>query len=162
MRSLTLLKEGSTPVLVVKTGIHEARFELKSFDMSANQLAALEEWFKTSTPEEIHPAAKAFQQIAKGPAGEGPVPTEASMMEERGKVYGDYTINMNAVGLCWQSILELHFQKPVDPIPGYVVCSMMAGFKVLRSVGPAFHEDNYIDGKTYLEMSRLVRKEVSK
>lgn len=72
-----------------------------------------------------------------------------SIIEERGKVYGDPELSHENIGLNWTGMIQQHYQLRLDhPLPAWLVELMMAGFKIHRSAR-VFHEDNYNDLEAY-------------
>lgn len=85
-------------------------------------------------------------------------PAEAATVAERGKSYGDPSINLTGIGLHWTAILRNHFQNlDIPVIPGHVVALMFAGAKLNRLAKSPDHEDSEHDLRCYLSLAQAVR-----
>ena len=62
----------------------------------------------------------------------------------RDDVYGDPTETARRIGMAWASILGMG-----DPIPPYLVHSMMAALKLVRGSIDPDHEDSWVDAAAY-------------
>ena len=81
--------------------------------------------------------------------------SEDRTMQERTAQYGPATFGHANLGLYWTGILQNHFGIELDhPIPAHVVLLMMAASKINRAATPTpGQEDDYIDGKNYLQLA---------
>jgi hypothetical protein len=84
----------------------------------------------------------------------------ASVLQERGKRYLDATFGHTNLSKAWTGILQTHYQieLPHD-IPADVTLLMMVALKVNRAAHPTpFLDDNYLDGKGYMELARVAKR----
>lgn len=89
--------------------------------------------------------------------------TLSDILVERGKKYGDYQVSMRAAALTLESLLMMHFQKPLPgPIPPHVVAHFMVGIKLNRACAPfEFNQDNYDDAYNYLGIAKNTDERVN-
>lgn len=82
---------------------------------------------------------------------------EAAIQKDRGSFYGPADKNFSALGHMIQGLLEAHYQQPLPgPIPAHVVGHIYVASKMVRAVVPyKFNEDNYVDGKVYMELAKV-------
>ena len=76
-----------------------------------------------------------------------------TVMEERGKVYGEPHHSHANIGHAWTGLIQQHYGiRLPHTIPHYLVELMMASFKIHRSAR-VFKSDNYLDCRAYLEFA---------
>ena len=97
--------------------------------------------------------------------------TEANLTKEEDLVqkirqerYGSTaTVNHRNLGLLWTGIIQSYFEIELShPIPSHVVLLMMSASKINRAAserGPLVDDDNYVDGKIYMELAKLAKKD---
>ena len=88
----------------------------------------------------------------------------AEILEERGKHFLDATFGHTNLGMEWTGILQTHYQMVLPhPIPSDVTLLMMVALKVNRAAHPTpMREDNYLDGKGYMELARKAKLALEK
>lgn len=81
---------------------------------------------------------------------------KAETQEDREDRYGDGVFGHANLGLVWTSLLQNHYDIEFDhPVPGHLVCLMMAGNKLNRAALPTEpHVDDYVDASGYLDIAR--------
>lgn len=73
---------------------------------------------------------------------------EMLMRGDRQDIYGNSTETARKVGMVWAAVLGLG-----EPIPPYLVHTMMAGFKLVRGSQEPEHEDSWVDGAAYIGLA---------
>jgi len=88
---------------------------------------------------------------------------EKAIQKIRTKRYGqDFTRNHQNLGLIWTGILQSYYEIQFpEMMPSHVVLLMMAASKINRAStekGKLLDEENYDDGKIYLELAKSACK----
>ncbi len=78
---------------------------------------------------------------------------EQKVMEDRDEAYMDPEVFFEALGGIWGGLLSAHMGVRVEPLPGSLVCTMMASLKCLRSASSGCDMDHYIDIRRYATLS---------
>ena len=68
----------------------------------------------------------------------------------RGEKYGPLQRNQKTIGMQWGAILTHSGWMPGEPIPGRIVCLLMAALKLNREAY-CHQQDNLDDAKVYLD-----------
>lgn len=88
---------------------------------------------------------------------------EQKVFDERQKRYGTFIQAHANLGLLWTALIQNHFRiKLPGHIPSHIVLLMMVASKLNRAAaekGVLVDEENYDDGKIYLEMAKNAKKE---
>ena len=84
--------------------------------------------------------------------------TDAQIMKQRGKLYGDADLMWKAIGRLHRTLddyyREIHGNTvPDDEFEAHLACLKEALVKVVRSVATPEHQDNYCDGRNYLTIA---------
>lgn len=82
----------------------------------------------------------------------------ASVIAERGKVYGDPRLSHENIGLSWTGIIQQHYgMKLPHVMPDYLVELLMVAFKTHRAAR-VYHADNYVDLAAYAKFAEADQK----
>ena len=88
---------------------------------------------------------------------------EQHVFETRQARYGTFIQAHANLGLLWTGLIQNHFRiKLPASLPSHLVLLMMVASKLNRAVaekGLLVDEENYDDGKIYLEMAKNAKKE---
>lgn len=88
---------------------------------------------------------------------------EQEIQKEREKRYGGKTtFNHENLGIIWTGILQNYFRIKLPAIiPAHIVLLMFSASKINRAVSEVGipDNDNYDDGKIYLELAKNAKKE---
>lgn len=88
---------------------------------------------------------------------------EQKVFVSRQKRYGTFVQAHKNLGLLWTGLIQNYFGIELsEPIPSHLVLLMMVASKLNRAAaekGLLVDEENYDDGKIYLEMAKNAKKE---
>lgn len=86
--------------------------------------------------------------------------TEKQIRRNRSRQYGDSTAGHRNLGLAWTGLLQNYYGIELPrPIPARIVLLMMAASKANRAAVPrAGQEDDYQDGRIYLELAEEAQR----
>lgn len=85
-----------------------------------------------------------------------------SIIEQRGKIYGDPKENHDGIAMQWAPMLQPHWEaiRDMKPLPAHVVALLMVLVKVNR-MRLVFHEDNFSDAINYMDFARQWQPETT-
>lgn len=84
----------------------------------------------------------------------------ASIVEERGKVYGDASINMDSLAQMFSGALEIYYQKKLpSPLPSHMAALFLSLVKIARASNDVFLQDTYDDLHNYADFAEKCHKE---
>jgi len=88
---------------------------------------------------------------------------EQAVFEKRNTRYRIGFVNAHEnLGLIWTGLIQSYYGiKLSEPLPSHLVLTMMSASKLNRAVSEKKmpDEDNYDDGKIYLELAKNAKKE---
>lgn len=86
---------------------------------------------------------------------------EQKIFDERQKRYGNYIDAHENLGMIWTGILQNFYRtKLPTTIPSHIVLLMMVASKLNRVAAENLvNDENYDDGKIYLELMKNAKKE---
>lgn len=98
------------------------------------------------------------------PATIAPATEHERILEQRGRVYGDFTTSLATIGKIWTALIEAHYQiKLGHDIPPHITSLMMVGLKVYRASCPFDPSpDSYPDARNYLDAAEKADPRLNK